>query len=167
VLRSDYLDDSGGRDLRVAFDFDGVLADDASEKVNQSKGLDKFQEHEALNAGTAQDAGPLRDFLLGINHIQRLEEQRKLEDPGYDRRVFVSIVTARNAPAHERAIRSLKAWGVTVNDAFFLGGVDKSAILRVLRPHIFFDDQMGHLERAASVVTSVHIPFGIANEPRG
>ena len=76
----------------------------------------------------------------------------------------VSIVTARNAPSHERAINTLKTWGVMTNDAFFLGGVNKSLILEVLKPHIFFDDQSGHLDMASTVVPSVHIPFGITNE---
>ncbi|BBE22223.1 hypothetical protein MN0502_11060 [Arthrobacter sp. MN05-02] len=72
-------------------------------------------------------------------------------------------MTARNAPAHERAINSLEAWGVTVNDAFFLGNIDKSKILKVMKPHIFFDDQERHLVPAASFVAGVHIPYGVAN----
>jgi 5'-nucleotidase len=78
--------------------------------------------------------------------------------------VHVSIVTARNAPADERAVRSLKGWGVTVNDAFFLGGIDKGAIVGILRPHIFFDDQQSHLAGAFRTTPSVHVPFGKVNE---
>ncbi|MEV5906845.1 5'-nucleotidase, partial [Streptomyces sp. NPDC052127] len=70
-----------------------------------------------------------------------------------------------DAPAHERPVRSLKNWGVTVNDAFFLGGIDKSMIMEVLRPHIFFDDQVGHLTGTARSTPSVHVPFGKLNEP--
>jgi 5'-nucleotidase len=73
-------------------------------------------------------------------------------------------VTARNAPAHERAIHSLREWGVRVNDAFFLGGIEKARVLKVLRPHIFFDDQDLHLTGAAEHVAGVHIPYGVANE---
>jgi len=76
----------------------------------------------------------------------------------------VSIVTARDAPAHERAMNTLKSWGVMANDAFFLGGIEKSKVLAVLRPHIFFDDQSGHLKTASEVVPSVHIPFGVTNQ---
>lgn len=162
VLDSAYLDDDGG-DLRIAFDFDGVLADDASERVMQESGLAQFIAHETANLVTPHNPGPLRDLLKEVNKIQRREEQRKLVDPGYAIRLRVSIVTARSAPAHERAVASLKQWGVTVNDAFFLGGVDKSAVLRILRPHIFFDDQRRHLETASLDVPSVHVPFGVLN----
>ncbi|MEK8228311.1 5'-nucleotidase [Oerskovia sp. M15] len=78
----------------------------------------------------------------------------------------VSIVTARSAPSHERAVNTLRSWGVTVNDAFFLGGADKGRVLRVLRPHIFFDDQRGHLAPVAREVASVLVPYGVTNEAK-
>lgn len=150
VLKSSFRDDDDPA-LRIAFDFDGVLADDAAERVYQSGGLDEFQLHEATNVVTPLDPGPLRDFLAGVNRIQRVAEDR----------IRVSLVTARSAPAHERAINSLKSWGLTVNDAFFLGGLWKAPILDVLKPHIFFDDQRRHL---VQTVPCVHIPFGVSNE---
>lgn len=157
--------DLHGTDLRVSFDFDGVLADDSSEKIMQADGLTSFHANETVNAGVAMPPGRLLEFLRGINRIQDIEEVLVVNDPTYNRRVHVSIVTARNAPAHERVVRTLKSWGVRVNDAFFLGGIAKSNILRVLRPHIFFDDQRGHLMPAADEIPSVHVPFGIANDP--
>src|SRR5690606_27654437 len=82
----------------------------------------------------------------------------------YKSRLRISIVTARNAPAHKRVINSLRSWGIeTVNEAFFLGGIEKRKVLEILQPHIFFDDQVTHLERTAESIASVHIPFGIAN----
>ncbi|GHE02076.1 5'-nucleotidase [Streptomyces alanosinicus] len=164
VLGSSYADDPADRELRIAFDFDGVLAGDAAERVYQSDGLEEFRAYEARNAATPHDPGPLRDFLAGVNRIQKREEERRAADPHYPSRVHVSLVTARNAPAHERAVRSLKQWGVRVNGAFFLGGIEKGAVLKVLRPHIFFDDQVTHLESTARTTPSVHIPFGKINE---
>jgi 5'-nucleotidase len=163
VLASAYLDDDSD-ELRIAFDFDGVLADDESERVMRQRGLQDFHRYEAANVVTPLNPGPLRDFLANINRIQKHEERRRREDEAYSQRVRVSIVTARNAPAHERAVASLKAWGVTVNDAFFLGGIDKGVIIEVLRPHIFFDDQKTHLRSTAELVPSVHVPFGVANQ---
>jgi 5'-nucleotidase len=164
VLGSAVADDPEDRDLRIAFDFDGVLASDESERVFQQDGLEGFRAHEALNVATPHDAGPLRDFLREVNKLQRREEERRREDENYAIRVHVSIVTARNAPAHERAVLSLNNWGVTVNDAFFLGGVDKSSIMDVLKPHIFFDDQESHLKGTSRTTPSVHIPFGVVNQ---
>ncbi|MFH8341467.1 5'-nucleotidase [Streptomyces sp. AM6-12] len=163
VLGAAYPDDAADRELRIAFDFDGVLAGDAAEQVYQSQGLEEFRAHEARNAATPHDAGPLRDFLAGVNRIQSREEERRGADPEYEPRVHVSIVTARNAPAHERAVNSLKQWGVRVNGAFFLGGVDKGAVMKVLDPHIFFDDQVTQLESTARTTPSVHVPFGRIN----
>ena len=164
VLESDAVDDDS-RDLRLAFDFDGVLADDTSERVMQDDGLPGFHKYETANRATAHNPGPLRDLLVHINKIQTREEARHSEDRAYKPRVHVAIVTMRSAPSHERAVRSLKAWGVTVNDAFFLGGVDKGKVLEILKPHIFFEDQLGNLTNAARVAPSVYVPFGVMNEP--
>ncbi len=163
VMASSFVDDDK-RGLRIAFDFDGVLAGDASERLYQADGIDLYKAHETVNAATALDAGPLRDFLAGINKIQRREEICRAEDPAYEIRLHVSIVTARAAPAHLRAVHSLKSWGVTVNDAFFLGGIDKGKIMEILRPHIFFDDQTTNLQRTADSTPSVHVPFGVTNK---
>lgn len=165
VLGPAVADEGDDQDLRIAFDFDGVLADDASEQVYQARGIDDFRFHESANAATPHDPGPLRDFLAGVNRLQRREEERRAQDADYKIRVHVSLVTARSAPTHERPVRSLKDWGVAVNDAFFLGGIDKSTIMEVLKPHIFFDDQVGHLTGTSRSTPSVHIPFGKLNEP--
>ena len=77
-----------------------------------------------------------------------------------------AIVTARNAPAHERVLTTLKAWKIDVDQIFFLGGMEKSRILKVMKPHIFFDDQRIHLEDLGNI-PAVHIPFGVANNPTG
>ncbi len=166
VLRSRLVDDENDRTLRIAFDFDGVLAGDESESVMQRGGLDAFHDHERLNVATPHHPGPLKNLLVRIARIQSVEEKHKKKNPGYQNRLRISIVTARSAPAHERAINTLKSWGVMTNDAFFLGGIEKHRILGVLQPHIFFDDQSHHLETASEVVPSVHIPFGITNQPK-
>jgi 5'-nucleotidase len=164
VIDSTIVDDEDDA-LRIAFDFDGVLADDESEAVmHRTKDLDQFHAHETRNVMQPHNPGPLKEFLVRVSKIQTIEEERKVGDPNYQNRLRVSIVTARNAPSHERALTTLKSWGVVANDAFFLGGIDKAKVLGVLRPHIFFDDQTGHLDTARSVTPSVHIPFGIKNE---
>jgi 5'-nucleotidase len=163
VLKSTIVDEDDD-DLRIAFDFDGVLADDESETVmHNTNDVSQFHDHETKNVLQPHNPGPLKEFLVKISNIQKLEEQKKKTEPKYKNRLRVSIVTARNAPSHERALNTLKGWGVMANDAFFLGGVDKGLVLGVLKPHIFFDDQSGHLDSTSSVAPSVHIPFGIKN----
>lgn len=159
-LAADNLDDL---DLRIAFDFDAVLADDSSEKVYATDGMESFWKNEVQKEAIPLPPGPMNSLLGAMNRIQDLEDIRSAEDKDYHRRLFVSIVTARNAPAHTRAIRTLKAWGLRVNDAFFLGGWEKGAVLQILKPHIFFDDQISHLEGTQSIVPSVHVPFGVKN----
>jgi len=166
VLDSKFDDDEEDAVLRIAFDFDGVLAGDESESVMQSDGLIAFHDHEVKNVMQPHHPGPLKDFLVKVSKLQSIEEQYKHTHADYQNRIQVSIVTARNAPSHERAMKTLKSWGVMVNNAFFLGGIEKRKVLEVLRPHIFFDDQSGHLESASSVAPSVHIPFGVTNNTR-
>lgn len=164
VLDSNFSDDEEDDTLRIAFDFDGVLAGDESESVMQTKGLTAFHDHEVKNVLQPHNPGPLKEFLVRISKIQSAEEDYKKINVNYKNRVRVSIVTARNAPSHERALQTLKSWGVMANDAFFLGGIEKGRVLAVLKPHIFFDDQSIHLKSASAVVPSVHIPFGVINK---
>ena len=113
------IPDDGDSDLRIAFDFDGVLADDSAERKFQSEGLDEYQESERALAEVPLERGPMADFLEKINRIQGIEDARSVSDPqGFQRRVRVAVVTARSAPAHERAINSIRGWGLRVNDAF-------------------------------------------------
>ena len=162
VLKSEVMDDVMDDELRIAFDFDGVIADDDSEKIYQEHGLSAFHRHEAANKAPL-DPGPLADLLIKISNLQKLEMARLEEDSEYRRRLKISIVTARNAPAHERVVNTLKSWGVEVTEAFFLGGISKDRVLEIMRPHIFFDDQMSHLDHLKNV-PAVHIPMGITNE---
>lgn len=166
VLSSHFDDDELDETLRVAFDFDGVLAGDESESVMQASGLSAFHDHEVRNIARPHSPGPLKHFLVKLSEIQSIEEGYKKAHPDYKNRVRVSIVTARNAPSHERALQSLKSWGVIVNEAFFLGGIEKKAVLDVMKPHLFFDDQPVHLKAASEVVPAVHVPFGALNVER-
>jgi 5'-nucleotidase len=164
VLQSTVYDDPADTELRVAFDFDGVIADDEAESVyKKNNDLQEFQAHETALQETPHQPGPLADLFRKLAFMQKLEQRRVKEQPGYKKMLRIAIVTARNAPAHERFVTTLKAWGVTVDEAFFLGGMQKSRILTIFRPHMFFDDQLGHLESPASDIPMVHIPFGIAN----
>jgi len=163
VLPSQAAYDEEDPILRVAFDFDGVLADDAAERVFQAEGLDQFAQHEVDHRAEAHEPGLLKPLLADLNRIQRVEDEKALADPAYKPRLRIAMVTARNAPAHERAIQSLKKWGLRVDDAFFLGGIEKSRILKVMRPHVFFDDQDSHLKGLSEYAAGVHVPYGIAN----
>ena len=99
-----------------------------------------------------------------LSFMQKLEEKKCKEEPGYKKILRIAIITARNAPAHERVVTTLKSWGVSADEAFFLGGMDKSRILTIMKPHLFFDDQRSHLHSPAGNIPMVHIPFGIANK---
>ncbi|TRX72744.1 5'-nucleotidase [Pseudomonas mangiferae] len=165
VLKTLVYDDPEDSELRIAFDFDGVLADDEAEVIYQeTRDLMDFHDHEITLVNTPHNPGPLAEFLKKISKIQKLEHTKKDSDPAYTPILDISIVTARNAPSHERVINTMRAWDIMVNKAFFLGGIEKKSVLEVLKPHIFFDDQRLHLDPAASVLPSVHIPFGAINK---
>jgi 5'-nucleotidase len=163
VMATRINDDEADPGLRIAFDFDGVIADDSAEAVFKSTNdLKKFQDSETKLSEIPMNPGPLQDLFKKISLFQELENARLEADPEYRRMVTISIVTARNAPAHERMINTLKSWGVGVDETFFLGGIEKKRILEVMRPHIYFDDQTSHLEHIDNIPL-VHIPFGVAN----
>ncbi|WP_249644514.1 5'-nucleotidase [Nocardia sputi] len=149
--------------LRIAFDFDGILTDDSAEQIFQSGGISAFHASESEHANETHPEGLLLPFLKALSRIQTMERERCKSDDSYRRRLSISVVTSRNAPAHERVILSLKAWEVQVDNAFFLGGVDKGRVMQVLKPHIFFDDQESHLIDTSKYVPSVHVPFGELN----
>ena len=164
VMHSDHVDDADDHELRIAFDFDGVLADDESESVYQETGdLKQFNAHESARIDVPHKPGPLKVFLDKLSEVQRLEEARAAADPSYVPKLRIAIATARGAPAHQRVINTMRSWGITVNEALFLGGVEKRRSLEVIKPHIFFDDQRSHLLATSGVLPSVHVPFGIAN----
>jgi 5'-nucleotidase len=148
----------------VAFDFDGVLADDSSERVCRSDGIAEYMVYESSHRDDPIEPGLLKPLLEDLNRIQQLEENKRLEEPSYIPRLRIALVTTRSAPAHERAVHSPRRWGVRVNDAFFLGGIEKARVLKVLHPHVFFDDQDVHLTGSAEHIAGVHIPYGVANE---
>lgn len=164
VIPTTAEDNSMDTELRIAFDFDGVIADDEAESVYaEQDNLDMFQEYERMNVSTPHSPGPLADLFQKLSFFQRLEKKRERDEDEYKRLLRISIVTARNAPAHERLITTLREWGITPDETFFLGGIEKGRILRVLKPHIFFDDQLSHIASVAGDIPSVHIPFGVRN----
>ena len=163
VLPSTLNDDPEDDSLRVAFDFDGVLADPSSEMIYKGQGLAGFHQAEAERAEIPCSPGPLADLFRKLSRLRELEVERSRQDPSYRRRLSLSIVTARSAPAHERVVSTLRKWNITTDQTFFLGGVNKGRILSALRPHIFFDDQEHpHLDAARDYTPSVHIPIGCA-----
>lgn len=161
VIKSEFEDDDN-EELRLAFDFDAVLADDEAEKIYKESGnLEEFHRHEVANREISLNPGPLKAFIDKISFFQKLEERRANQVEGYNKILKTAIVTARNAPSHERMINTLKQWGISVDAAFLMGGVDKKRVLEVLKPHLFFDDQITHLD--STKIPQVHVPFGIAN----
>lgn len=158
-------DNDSDRELRVAFDFDGVIADDSAESVyKDTKDLNEFHKHETKNVEEEHSPGPLADFFKKLGYFQKLESKKENQSPEYKKILRTSIITARNAPSHERAINTLNKWDVTVDEMFLMGGVDKTRILNVFKPHIYFDDQVVHLNKEKTKIPLVHIPFGVANK---
>jgi 5'-nucleotidase len=144
-------------EIRIAFDGDAVLFSDEAERIFQRNGLDAFQQHETERAATPLPPGPFKPLLLALHRLQTLAGH---EVPV---RIRTALVTARSAPAHERAIRTLMDWKIDIDEAMFLGGLDKGTFLREFEPDFFFDDQTRHCESAARVSPTGHVISGIAN----
>lgn len=151
-VESDYNAEDAIKQIRIAFDGDAVLFTDESEMIYQKEGLEAFEENERKNADKPLPQGPFAKFLKTISNIQK--EFNPEESP-----IRTALVTARSAPAHERVIRTLRAWNVRIDEAFFLGGVSKRDVLEAFGAHIFFDDQAIHTTPASEVVPSARVPY--------
>jgi len=167
VLPSSVADGPEDGELRIAFDFDGVIADDESESVYKREKLEAFHQHEKDKAHIPHKPGPLADLFRKLSFLQELEGRAAERDGDYKKILRTAIVTARSAPAHERVVTTLEDWGVSANETFFLGGMEKDRILKALKPHMFFDDQKSHLQSKGGDIPMVHVPFGIANKGNG
>ena len=146
--------------IRIAFDGDAVLFAAEAERVYQHKGMQAFMDNEREKADVPLQKGPFANFLMTIAHIQSLFKDRESAP------IRTSLVTSRNAPAHERAIKTLRKWDVRVDEAFFLGGVSKKEVLSAFGAHIFFDDQRVHTDPTSEVVPSAVVPYREGDDPR-
>lgn len=142
--------------LRIAFDGDAVLFSDDAEKIYREKGLDEFTASERSAAHTPLPGGPFKDVLAALHSIQS-------EFPASDSPIRTALITARAAPAHERVIRTLRAWKIRIDEAVFLGGLPKGEFLDTFGADIFFDDQQGHCDSSREHVPTGHVPHGVAN----
>lgn len=154
--------DAHPQELRIAFDGDAVLFSDEAERVYQSQGLSAFVDHEQRQAQTPLPPGPFKPLLQALHQLR--QQSREAENPSA-MRIRTALVTARSAPAHERAIRTLMNWQVEVDEAFFLGGLDKGGFLQEFEPDFFFDDQTRHCESGALAGPTGHVRSGVVNRP--
>ena len=168
---SAHASDAHPLEVRIAFDGDAVLFSDEAERVFRSGGLDAFQSHERTHSGTPLAPGPFKPLLEALHRLQRAGQASSdgaasLAAPSRtSMRIRTALVTARSAPAHERAIRTLMDWQIEVDEAMFLGGLAKGEFLREFEPDFFFDDQTGHVDAAAAHVPAGHVAAGVANGP--
>lgn len=138
--------------IRIAFDGDAVLFSDEAERIYQEQGLEAFAEHERKNAQKPLPEGPFAKLLKTISVIQKNFPKESVP-------IRTALVTARNAPAHERVVRTLRAWDVRIDEAFFLGGIQKSEVLKAFDANIFFDDQTVHTDPASKLVPAARVPY--------
>lgn len=142
--------------LRIAFDGDAVIFSDEAERIYKASGLQAFADSERAAARQPLSGGPFKPFLQALHQLQS-------ELPIDDAPIRTALVTARSAPAHERVIRTLRAWNIRLDEALFLGGMPKGEFLRAFGADVFFDDQVGHCDSASQHVATGHVPHGVAN----
>lgn len=150
-------EDKGGDELRFAFDGDAVLFSDESERIYKKSGLEAFTENEKAAAKKPMTGGPFKHFLQALHVLQS-------EFPAKTCPIRTALVTARSAPAHERVVRTLRAWNIRIDESLFLGGLSKGEFLKSYGADVFFDDQHLHCESAMPHVATGHVPHGVANE---
>ena len=137
--------------LRIAFDGDAVLFSDESERIYKAQGLEGFMANETANVHQPLPDGPFANLFRKIADLQRQSAA------GGTPLIRTALITARNAPADERVIRTLRAWKIRIDEVFFMGGAPKAPVLKAFAPHIFFDDQAVHCEPASEVVPTAQV----------
>ncbi|MBC7414629.1 MAG: 5'-nucleotidase, partial [Herminiimonas sp.] len=147
------LEDLG--QIRIAFDGDAVIFSDESERIFQAQGIEAFENHERENAKKPLPEGPFARLLKALAFMQK----NFCSEDGRAAPIRTALVTARSSPAHERVIRTLRAWDVAIDETFFMGGVAKSDVLAAFKPHMFFDDQHGHCDSASTRVQTGRVPI--------
>ena len=140
-------------ELRIAFDGDAVLFSNESEKIFQRDGIDAFTQNEVDDAKNPLVGGPFKGFLKALQQLQKQFSEKECP-------IRTALVTARQAPTHERVIRTLRSWNIRIDEALFLGGLSKGEFLKAFQADIFFDDQPVHCDSAAKHVTTAHVPNG-------
>jgi 5'-nucleotidase len=146
--------------VRIAFDGDAVLFSDAAERIFQEQGFEQFFSQEQKQANQPLPGGPFKGFLAALHQLQQSVPVCKNKGAP----IRIALVTARSVPAHERVIKTLRLWNIRIDEAFFLGGRDKSHYLKAFCADIFFDDQQKHCQKASAHVSAAHVPHGICNE---
>lgn len=152
ILPKRYKKRNRDKKVRIAFDGDAVLFSDASEKIYKKKGLEAFLKHEKKNAQKPLPEGPFAKLLKVLSRIQS-------QFPMEEAPIRTSLITARNFVTFERVIRTFEAWNVRVDEAFFLGGVEKSEVVKAFSADIFFDDQDVHLSGVSCKTPSAKVPY--------
>ncbi len=143
--------------IRIAFDGDAVIFDDEGERVSREGGIAAFHRHEIERAREPLSGGPFRAFLSALHDLQAAYPA------GEAAPIRTALVTARSAPAHERVIRTLREWGVRLDEALFLGGRAKGPFLEAFGADIFFDDSLHNIDSARQHVLAGHVPHGVSN----
>lgn len=147
---------TGSDQLRFAFDGDAVLFSDEAERVYKHEGLEAFTASEKAAAKDPLAGGPFKPFLAALHRLQQAF-------PPTEAPIRTALVTARSAPAHERVIRTLRAWNIRIDESIFLGGLNKTEFLRAYQADVFFDDQQAHCDSASPHIATGHVPHGVAN----
>ena len=156
-------DSEDSLELRIGFDFDGVIVDDESERQFQRSGLQGFNEHEEERVNIPHAPGPLQKLFQKLAMFQAMDAARGKDDPSYHPVIRVAIVTSRGAPSERRLLTTLESLGIQAAELFLLDGMKKEKILQTFKPRIFFDDQLRHIAQTAGRIPSVLIPFGVRN----
>jgi len=157
TLVSRPLDGPVREDIRFAFDGDAVIFSDEAEQIFKAEGLQAFTESEVAQRNQPLSGGPFKNFLSALHALQRAFPESKSP-------IRTALVTARSAPAHERVIRTLRAWDIRLDESIFLGGLPKVEFLRAYDADVFFDDQQSHCNLAADHIATGHVPHGVANK---
>jgi len=154
--------------VRIAFDGDAVLFSAEADECYQAHGLAEFKRSETEKADIPLGAGPFKPVLESLHMLQR-ELQKRFPDDACP--LKMALLTARGLQNHHRPIRTLRSWGITLDEVLFAAGRPKGPLLRAYGADFFVDDTQKNIASAVDCdIPSGHVPFGngqgiVAPEP--
>ncbi len=131
----------GESEIRVAFDGDAELFADDGEAGEAADPASRSAGRGAPPASFARLLGALAMFGS--------------DGRGRGPRLRTALVSSRTGAVQERMLRTLRRFGLQLDEAFFVGDLPKSEILAAFRPHVAFGEHPRAAARTLRPVAAV------------
>ncbi|XP_078256251.1 cytosolic 5'-nucleotidase 1A-like [Rhinoraja longicauda] len=139
--------------LRVAFDGDSFVSQEPNEKSSKNYMLaDSLCDYEPKPTPQMQQTGrggatePGKGLLVGfLEAIGKIQKKFYAKNQRMDCPIRVYLIIKKGGSAVGlKALKTIRSWGLDVDEAFILSGLSATVLLNKICPHIYLDEQSLH-----------------------